>query len=71
MISKKIGKNIDTINDGYLCSTCDPFLLLIAYLFQITINHRYNNHFIIYKSKMDVSKKVLEFRSDHGHFWKL
>lgn len=58
-------KSFDTnsINSGYLCSTCDPFLLLIATIFKVNINHRYNNHLIIYKHKMVGGEKFLEFSS--------
>jgi len=36
------------ISKGYLCSTCDPFLLLLCELFQITIHNNYNGSQIIY-----------------------
>lgn len=44
-------KNYDfnTINDGYFCSTCDPFLILISDLLSININNNYNNNIIEYK----------------------
>ena len=29
--------NIENINSGYLCSICDPFLLLIACIFKVNI----------------------------------
>ena len=35
--------DINTINSGYFCSTCDPFLLLIASVFKVNIEHKYNN----------------------------
>lgn len=62
--------DINSINSGYLCSTCDPFLLLIAALFKVNIEHRYNNHMISYRHKTDGGEKYLKFSSDTGHFWK-
>ena len=41
--------DLNTINDGYLCSTCDPFLILISDLLSININNNYNNNLIEYK----------------------
>ena len=41
--------NINNINNGYDCSTCDPFLILISDIFSITIKNNYNNNLIIYK----------------------
>jgi hypothetical protein len=55
-----------TIDSGYLCSTCDPFLLLICQLFRVNINHQYCSTNIEYTIKN--SKKTIYFRSDKGHF---
>jgi len=41
-----------TMGQGYLCSTCDPFLLLICELFEITIKNNYNGTQITYKNKI-------------------
>ena len=41
--------DLNTINDGYFCSTCDPFLILISDLLSININNNYNNNLIEYK----------------------
>jgi len=38
----------NTISQGYLCSTCDPFLLLLCELFQITIKNNFNGNQITY-----------------------
>ena len=40
--------NINSINDGYDCSTSDPFLILIADLLSITIINNFNNIYIKY-----------------------
>jgi len=39
----------NTISQGYLCSTCDPFILLLCELFEITIINNYNGNPITYK----------------------
>ena len=41
--------NFNSINDGYFCSTCDPFLILISDLLSININNNYNQNIIEYK----------------------
>ena len=62
--------NIENINSGYLCSICDPFLLLIACIFKVNIEHSYNNVKIDYTHEGEYRKKSLKFSSDTGHFWK-
>lgn len=59
--------NINGIRRGHLTSTCDSFLLLICQLFRININHRYLRNIIQYKTKHK-PRKVLNFRSNRGHF---
>jgi hypothetical protein len=54
------------IGRGYLCSTCDPFLILVAHVFKVNINHRYNGHLISYKVKG--GRKLLNFASNRSHF---
>ena len=58
---------IDSINKGYDCSTCDPFLLLLAEIFHLEIVHQYCGHDILYKSE-NPRRRVL-FYSNRGHFW--
>ena len=57
-----------TIRSGYLCSTCDPFLLLITELFQIKIIHHYNKVVINYQHKTDI-KYTITIHNDKGHMW--
>ena len=57
-----------TIRSGYLCSTCDPFLLLITELFQIKIIHHYNKVVINYQQKID-NKYTITIHNDKGHMW--
>ena len=61
--------DINNIQQGHLCSSCDSFLLLICQLFNVNIKHLYLNVDIEYKNKK-VQRKTLEFASNHGHFWK-
>ena len=58
--------NAETIYGGYLCSTCDPFLLLVCELFNVDINHNFCGNIIRYR--INNSNKILNFRSDRGHF---
>ena len=60
--------NSSTIQGGYLCSTCDPFLLLITELFQIKIIHHYNKVVINYQQKID-NKYTITIHNDKGHMW--
>lgn len=62
---KEFNKN--TINQGYLCSSCDPFLLLITYLFHIELVHQYCGHSIIYTVKNP--RKTVNYYSNSHHFW--
>ena len=57
--------NEQTIFSGYLCSTFDPFLMLICDLFNISIKHKYQGHLIEYK--IDNPTKIIGLSSDMGH----
>lgn len=59
--------NIQNIHQGHDCSSCDPFLILIAHLFEIQIVHNYNGHPIEYKNIKN-SRRIVHFSSDQGHF---
>ncbi len=58
----------DPLNDGYWCSTADPFLLLYSYLFNISIKHRYINNEIHYQNTKKNCNTTLLFHSNHNHF---
>ena len=58
----------NTLKNGYLCSVCDPFLLLISELFQIEIVHHYNGVVIHYKNNIKNNYKIT-IHSDKGHMW--
>ena len=60
--------NINKINNGHLCSTCDYFLLLISEIFEVNINHNYMKTKINYKN-CKKSRRILKFYSNRGHFW--
>ena len=59
--------DINNIYNGYLCSACDSFLLLIAQLFHVNIQHSYRNVIITYKY-IKTSRKTLKFVSNSIHF---
>lgn len=56
-----------SIHNGYLCSTCDPFLLLLAELLQVDITHHYMNNVVNYT--VYKPRRKLTFHSNKGHFW--
>lgn len=58
----------ENIYQGHDCSTSDPFLFLIAYLFGINIYHIYNGHLIKYSHINHNANKTIIFSSDNGHF---
>lgn len=66
--------NLHDIDNGYLCSVCEPVLLLISELFQVHIQHTYIDTKILYTyipnmSNMSKNPKTLYYQSDTGHFW--
>lgn len=74
---------IENINQGYDCSTFDPFLFLVSQHFQVDIIHRYCNipikytytlpknkdSKIIYNTQVHQNKKTLIVFSNKRHFW--
>lgn len=61
--------DINSIYNGYLCSTCDPFLILVSELFCVNINHSYCGHTILYKNKK--SSRIFYVSSNKNHFKKI
>ena len=61
--------DINTIYNGYYCSTCEPFLFLICELLNIEIQHNYNNNLMIYKHIKN-NRYIIKINSDNGHCWK-
>ena len=59
--------NIHNISHGHLCGSCDPFLLLIAELFCVSIKHSYLNKSMTY-TNIKNSRKTLHFVSNWNHF---
>ena len=59
--------NIETVYNGYDCSTSDPFLCLIAHLFNVDIHHTYMSTEIKYT--VPTPSCIIRFRSNRGHFW--
>jgi hypothetical protein len=56
----------NTAGEGYFCSVCDPFLLLVAELFQVTVRHTYLGVLLHYTHKEQ--RKTVNYLSDGGHF---
>ena len=51
--------NENSINNGYDCSICDPFLILVCELYNVNINHSYNGYNMKYTK--DNSQRTLNF----------
>ena len=60
--------NKNTVNDGYYCSTCDPFLILLADYLSISIEHNYDGNIMTYKHKKN-NRYIIKISSDRGHCW--
>ena len=58
---------IADIRSGHMCGACDSFLLLIAQLFHVNIQHSYMNNLITYTNKKN-ARKMLRFVSSSTHF---
>lgn len=56
-----------TIYNGYMCSSCEPFLILICLLFKVNINHNYCGNIMRYEIKDPI--RTLNFKSNNHHFW--
>ncbi len=63
--------DINKIGGGYLCSTCDSFLILVCCLFKINIFHKYNSitmSYLYHENDCKMNKSIF-VESDRGHFW--
>ena len=66
---KDFDKN--TIRNGYDCSICDPFLILICDIYNVNIIHNYNGHKMTYHKCVNTGTNnynTLSFKSNTGHF---
>ena len=67
--------DIALIHNGHYTSTSDPFLALIAELFELNINHEYIGQLSTYKFNSIIkyrckkAKKIIRFGSNTGHFY--
>jgi hypothetical protein len=59
---KKLGK-------GYLCSSCDPVIMLVAQLFTLSINHDYNGFVQKYTVDGTVTVRELNLCSNVSHMF--
>ena len=61
--------DINTIYNGYYCSTCEPFLLLLCEFLNIEIQHNYNNNLMIYKNTKK-NRYIINIQSNNDHCWR-
>ena len=57
--------DLRTVSHGYLCSCCDPFLILFCAEFHINLEHEYMGHMIRYDVGGPVTHRV---KSNRRHF---
>ena len=60
--------DVNSISDGYDMSVCDPYLLLVCFLFKIRITHEYLSTRIVYDPPAS-PRYELQFANNQGHFW--
>ena len=63
--------DVEKYDKGYLCSTCDPFLILLCQNFKCNIDHHYTGILIKYRycGEQKVDPKTIIFCSNKKHFW--
>jgi len=59
--------NENNINQGYDCSSCDPFIILLSELFKINIHHNFNG--VLVKYSHNNPRKTINFKSNKSHFY--
>tara|TARA_B100000900_G_C20572030_1_gene713628 strand:+ start:115 stop:498 length:384 start_codon:yes stop_codon:yes gene_type:complete len=57
---------VKEIENGYLCSICDPFLLLICHLFRVNIEHIFLDTKQMYTIRD--ARRTIQFKSNESHF---
>ena len=75
--SKELEENLEWIHNfkpnmvhnGYDCSMCDPYLLLICELFAVNIDHMFNGILIKYRYLPSTNVPLLKFGSSRTHFY--
>lgn len=61
--------DVNTIDRGYYCSTCDPFLIIISKIFSCNVEHNFDGHVILYENTTAINPIHLHFGSNASHFW--
>lgn len=59
--------DIKDIGKGYYCSGCDPLLLLVGQLYDVSIEHMYMSSKILYENKN--AKTTIYIGSNNRHMW--
>lgn len=60
--------NVSSINRGYDCSSCDPFLMVFAGLFRVNVHFIYVNTKCLFQ--VTNPRKTLKFQCSKSHFYK-
>ena len=56
------------ICNGYDCSICDPFLILITELYQVNINHNFNGYIMTYSKSNNTTTIYVSSNLEHFQF---
>ncbi len=59
--------NVTSVHRGYDCSIADPVLFLTCHIYNVSIEHNYNGHLMMYSHSGSTS--TMKFKSDLVHFW--
>jgi len=59
--------NEKNINQGYDCSSCDPFIILLSELFKMNIHYNFNGNTIKYT--YIEPRKTINYKSNQSHFY--
>lgn len=62
------GYDVGGVHGGYMCSACDPFLLLVSEVHVCNIHHTYNGTRIEYRHSSGTGRDIY-LASDRGHMW--
>ena len=61
---------VESVNQGYDCSCCEPVLLLVCQILRRNIEHKYlQKHCMKYQHIDPITDQPLQFASNRGHFW--
>ena len=75
LTAKEMQENVEWVRSynsastgaGYFCSTSDPFLILSAHVFKVSIDHSYNGSRVLYSPARPT--RTIRLASNRNHLW--